>query len=118
MSTRREYDAHTMYWINDTGSDALSDQIVVAGTLVGVVNKDIPAGKRGLLEIDGGQRFPKATGAMGQGVKVYWKAAGDPVDGEAGSGALTTVASGAVLAGRTLEAADENAPDVLIKLNG
>lgn len=117
MALNHEYDGKKMPWANDTGSDVLSGQVVVIGALVGVAQVDIPDEGRGDLAIDEVYSLPKVTGTIGQGVDVYWLPTGDPVDGVAGSGAITTSATGATPAGRTFGPALEGDATVMVKLN-
>jgi len=79
--------------------------VIVVGDIVGVAPVDIAVDKKGAIQIEGVYRFPKITGAIGVGVKVYWAASGNPVGGDAGSGAATTTASGNKLAGYAVAAA-------------
>ncbi|WP_428558577.1 MAG: DUF2190 family protein [Solidesulfovibrio sp. DCME] len=84
-----------------------SGQPVVVGTRVGVACGDIAAGDSGILEMKGVFSLPKKTGAITQGQPVYFDADGDPLGGTAGTGAVTTVASGNTPAGFAFEAAAE-----------
>ena len=88
-------------WYNNTGSAVVCGQIVVVGTVVGVVQglQGIANNDWGTLAIDGHVDIVKATGAINRGDAVYWNAIGNPVSGPAGTGALTTTASGNTLVG-------------------
>lgn len=88
-------------WYNNTGSAVVCGQIVVVGTVVGVVQglQGIANNDWGTLAIDGHVDIVKATGAINRGDAVYWNAIGNPVSGAAGTGALTTTASGNTLVG-------------------
>ena len=88
-------------WYNNTGSAVVCGQIVVVGTVVGVVQglQGIANNDWGTLAIDGHVDIVKATGAINRGDAVYWNATGNPVSGTAGTGALTTTASGNTLVG-------------------
>ena len=88
-------------WYNSTGSAVVCGQIVVVGTIVGIVNglQGIADGAWGTLTVEGHADIKKATGAISVGDSVYWDADGNPVNGTAGTGALTTTASGNTLVG-------------------
>lgn len=117
MALNHEYDGKRMPWVNDTGSGVLSGQVVVVGALVCVALVDIPDGQRGDLAIDEVYSLPKITGPIGQGVDVYWLPTGDPVGGVAGTGAVTTSATGATPAGRTFAPAGDGDATAMVKLN-
>jgi len=104
-------------YTNSGSADIVSGRVVVIGTLVGVALVDIAVGKTGSVAIEEVYSLPKVTGAIAQGAKVYWAAAGDPVGGVAGSGALTTTASGNTLAGIAAIAAASGDATVALKLN-
>lgn len=46
--------------------------VVIFGDLIGVAPRDIPAGELGTLDLCGVFEFPKVTGAITGGAKVYW----------------------------------------------
>jgi predicted RecA/RadA family phage recombinase len=59
------------------GSDLAAGEVVVAGDLIGVAERPIPANAQGSLTITGIRDFAKPTGAgsaagMTLGAKVYW----------------------------------------------
>jgi hypothetical protein len=85
----------------NAGASLVSGQVVVVGTIVGIVNglRGIAAGEWGTLAVDGHVDFVKVTGALSVGDSVYWDADGDPVDGTAGTGAATATATGNTLIG-------------------
>ena len=102
----------------NNGSGAIkSGQFLLVGSLGAVALVDIAVGKTGSVAIEEVYSLPKVTGAIAQGAKVYWAAAGDPVGGVAGSGALTTTASGNTLAGIAAIAAASGDATVALKLN-
>jgi len=78
-----------------TGGD-----VVVQGNLVGIATRDIAANILGSIQVEGVYTFPKATGALTAGQKVYWDSANSNVSRLSGVGPLvgrvvTAVASGA-----------------------
>lgn len=79
--------------------------VIAAGSLVGMVATDLAANERGSIVVSGQVKMPKVTGAISRGAKVYWNAAGDPVGGTAGSGALTVDPTAGYLVGYAAEAA-------------
>lgn len=86
------------------GSAVTGGDVVVLGEIVGVAPVDLAANELGALQIQGVYRFPKATGAITVGARVYWDADGSPVSGDASSGAATTTASGNKIAGYAVAA--------------
>ena len=106
-----------MTYTNSTGSDIVSGQMVLVGSLLGVATVDIPDGATGELMMKEIHHLPKATGAIAQGVPLYLDADGDPVDGVAGSGALTTTATDNTLVGHSWAAAASDDAEVHIDLN-
>ena len=97
---------HTGFTIDYTPVAAvLAGSVVVQNDLVGVANLDMAAGRKGALHVAGVFDFPKAAEAIAVGVKLYWDADGDPVGGEAGTGAATTVATDNVYIGKSVAAA-------------
>lgn len=89
-------------------ADLSSGDVVVVESRVGVVLDDVASGDDG-VGIFGtdprGIQMPKATGAIAKHAKVYWDEDGNPVGGVAGSGAVTTTATGNLYLGRAAEAA-------------
>lgn len=85
----------------NSGSALSCGDVVVVGTIVGIVNtlQGIGASEWGTLVVAGHADFKKATGAISVGDSVYWDEHGNPVTGTAGTGALTTTATGNVLVG-------------------
>jgi len=72
------------------GSAITAGDVVVHGTaLVTIATQNIAANKKGSLATCGQFRGPKVTGALSKGDAIFWDADGDPVGGDAGTGALT-----------------------------
>ena len=88
-----------------SGAAVTGGDVVVVGEIVGVCVTDLADGEKGSLQVTGVFRFPKATGAITVGAKVYWDEDGNPVTGDAGSGAATTTATSNKLAGYAVAAA-------------
>ncbi|MFI4912440.1 MAG: capsid cement protein [Sedimentisphaeraceae bacterium JB056] len=90
-------------------ADVSAGDVIVLGDLVTIANLDIKAGELGALATCGVFSATKAAGEISRGEKLFWDADGDPVGGEAGSGAITTVAYGNIYCGKALfdAAADE-----------
>lgn len=63
-------------YVNSTGADIASGDVVKAGALLGVALKDIPDGETGSVAVDGVFAVPKVSGtAIAQGAAVVFKAA-------------------------------------------
>jgi predicted RecA/RadA family phage recombinase len=74
--------------IDYTPTDAvIAGQVVELGTVPLVAPVAIPAGVLGALSCDGVFDVPKTADAFNAGDTVYWDDDGNPVTGEAGSGA-------------------------------
>lgn len=96
--------------ITFTSADAVqSGQGVVMGALFGVAGSAAPADTPFEAALVGVFELPKAAGAIGAGVKVYWASA---------TGNVTTTASGNKLIGAATEAAADGATSVRVRLNG
>lgn len=81
----------------NSGSDAIkSGDLVIVGTYAAVAITDIPVGETGSLKAEGVFEFPKATGAVTQGAKLYYVAADKN---------LSTTASGNTYVGLAFRAA-------------
>ena len=65
----------------------IAGQVIVLGDIIGVAEKDIPAGDVGSLSVKGSWDLPKTSDAFSQGDDVFWNASGNPVVGTAGTGA-------------------------------
>lgn len=62
-------------YVNETGADIASGDVVKAGALLGVALKDIPDGDTGPVAVDGVFAVPKVAGtAITQGAAVVFKA--------------------------------------------
>lgn len=105
-----------MPFTNTTGSAIVSGQPVPVGTRCFLAMGDIPDGATGELATCEVWELPKATGSITQGAEVYFDADGDPVDGTAGAGAMTTVSTDNTGAGYAFAPAAESDPTVLVKL--
>lgn len=88
-------------------------QCVVQDTLFGVATADIAASTKGSLQIVGVMKFPQAAVTISAGEPAYYDADGDPVDGTAGSGAVTNVKTGNTRIGHFVEAAAATGNHVL-----
>lgn len=103
--------------IDHTPSSAVAaGAVVVVGTLVGIATRPIAANARGSLEVEGVFDVAKASGGISAGAKVYWDADGNPVSGDAGSGAATTTATDNTLFGKAIAAAAIGDATVRVKL--
>lgn len=94
------------------GADISSGDLVVMSTIAGVAVTDIANGEVGSVQISGIFTLAKASGAIGQGAKVYWNSSNSNV---------TTTASGNTLIGVAAksEASGATTVDVLLnKANG
>lgn len=87
-------------------SDIAAGDVIVVGTIVAFAPEAIAAGDTGFLETEGAVWGVAANEAWSQGDAIYWKTTGDPYLGTAGSGAFTTTATGATLAGFARQAKD------------
>lgn len=100
------------------GSAVTAGDVIVVGERVCVAPHDIAASVQGTLAVRGVYLLPKITGAISQGDRVYWAAAGTPVTGDASSGAASNTGTGsysgvcvkAALSGDARVAVDLNVP--------
>jgi predicted RecA/RadA family phage recombinase len=98
-------------------ADTVAGTVVVEGSRVGITKVDIAALCLGALWLCGLFRAPKdSSDITAKGVNLYWDADGNPVGGTAGSGALTTTATGNTYAGKSEEVAGVAAETVLLRL--
>lgn len=88
-------------------ADQKSGDLIIVGDLVGVAVTDVKAGDEGVAHACGVYRLPKAAGAIGQGVKVYWVTADSNI---------SATASGNTLVGRAWEARASGDTTVNVKL--
>lgn len=101
------------------GADTDAGAVVTVGDRVGVVLHDTANGAEGIAFVatdEKGIQMPKTTGAINNQVKVYWDADGNPVGGVAGSGAVTTTASGNKFIGYAAEAAASGDAEVTVEM--
>ncbi|WP_082434895.1 DUF2190 family protein [Pedobacter sp. Hv1] len=94
-------------YTNTTGSAITSGSLVIFGILFGVAVTDIAVGETGSVEMTGVFEFPKASGAITQGAKVYW---------DATAGNVTTTATSNTAIGGCAEAAATGATTVKVLL--
>jgi hypothetical protein len=95
----RSRDGQINYY--NAGAALISNQVVLVGTVVGVVQglQGIAAGAWGTLLVEGHFDFVKDASVFAAGDACYWNATGNPLSGIAGSGCLTSTSSGATLVG-------------------
>lgn len=98
------------------GADVTAGDVIVRGNTIGIAKKDIASGALGALATAGIFDGVKANGAITAGDAIYWDADGDPQGGTAGTGALTTTATGNNYAGRAVADAAEAAETVRFEL--
>ncbi len=87
------------------GTAVTAGTVVVQGSVVGITTEDIEANKPGSLALEGVFKVPKITGSLGVGTLAYWDPTGNPVSGDAGSGAATGTAGALKQMGYVAEAA-------------
>lgn len=87
--------------------------VLSSGGIFGVVATDLAASERGSMVVSGTVKMPKVTGAISVGAKLYWNAAGDPVSGTAGSGAITVTDTDGYAVGYAVESAASGDATVL-----
>jgi predicted RecA/RadA family phage recombinase len=105
--------------IDYTPTSAVSaGQVVVQGSLIGVAIHAIVANALGSLDTEGIFDVVKANEQQALGAAVYWDADGNPYGGVAGTGCLTTTASGNTFVGYTLAAAAATDATVRVKWVG
>lgn len=90
------------------GADIKSGDFVLIGALGGVAKTDIANGKSGAVHVKGVFSVAKASGAVTQGVKLYWNSTNSN---------LTTTASGNIFVGVAAEAAASGDATVKVLLN-
>lgn len=96
--------------IDYTAAGALAfGDVVDLTTRIGVAGADIPEGGTGPVHVTGVYQIPKATGEITVGQALYWAK-------EARN--LTTTADSNTPAGWAVAPAENEAPDVLVKLLG
>lgn len=107
---------HTEGTVVDHTPDAAvtAGTVVVVNDLVGVPANDIEASRLGALAMFGTYSVVKANGTIDEGNPVYWDADGDPQGGTAGTGCLTTTATGNKFFGLCVRDAALNDQRVLV----
>jgi len=90
----------------------------IEGDLVTIAKLDIPADQLGALHRVGIYDVVKSTGEINAGAGVYWNATGNPIGGEAGSGAATATAGSNKFMGWAVKAAANEDPIVRLALFG
>ena len=98
------------------GAAVAEGQIVVQDQLVGIAERPIDANVQGALTVRGVFNMVKANEQIGAGAKVYWDDNGNPYNGVAGTGCLTTSAGGNTFAGKAVELAAATDERVLTRL--
>ena len=98
------------------GSDVSAGDVVVQNNLVGIAKTPIAADALGALAVEGVFDVAKAAVEIEAGKPVYWDADGNPVTGDAGSGAATTTEDGNVQMGFSIAAAADTDETVRVKL--
>ncbi len=89
--------------------DKVAGTVIVSGTrLVGIVPIDVEDGDLGALDLEGLWEVPKVTGSITKGSPLYWDDNGDPLNGDAGSGAFTTSSGAGPFAGWAAETSAGN----------
>lgn len=85
----------------DFAADAVSGDVVVVGSIPGIVKRDVDFSEnaRGVIDLTHLWDVPQKAEIIAAGDAVYWDATGDPYGGTAGSGAATGTASGNYLMG-------------------
>jgi predicted RecA/RadA family phage recombinase len=117
MATNFVCNGETLTYAN-AGAAIASGAPLLVGVRLGVALGDIAATSgTGEVAVSGVFAVRKVTGAITQGALLYWDADANPVEGTAGSGALTTTATDNTLAGFAYAAAASGAATVQIKLN-
>jgi predicted RecA/RadA family phage recombinase len=95
---------------------AKAGQVVVDNGTVGIVVTDTAAGAKGAKRVEGVFDVPKDANAVDSGAVVYWHAAGDPVGGDAGSGAANVTSAGGTAMGYATQAALAGDAKVRVRL--
>jgi len=96
----------------EPGSLVLAGTVYVIGNLVTIVPRDIAADEKGATTTRGVFNVPKDNSDVSAGDTLYWNATGDPVGGDAGTGAFTKTVGSNKIAGTALEAAGTGVGDV------
>lgn len=114
MARNLVQDGRRMSWVNNSGSDVASGQVVVVGNQVYVATGAIANGASGELAAEAVYECPKVTAAViAQGEEVIWDASENAFNAKG-----TTLAAGDVSkAAVAWEAAGNGATLVKVKLN-
>lgn len=99
------------------GSTINAGDVVVVGSIPMVAVTAIASGSTGSLHTTGIFQVVKDTSTFADGDAVYWKPAGDPVSGTAGTGACSSSPTGAKLMGTAVAAAVSGASYVTVRLS-
>ncbi|HNX25937.1 MAG TPA: DUF2190 family protein [Phycisphaerae bacterium] len=92
-------------------ADISAGSVVVNGSLVGVVPRDMTAGQMGTLQMSGVFEVAKATGAdtaISFGLNVYW---------DENMAIVVTDANGGIYMGKAVKAAADEDVTVLVRLD-
>lgn len=107
MGTASAYQGDCKVDYTPSSAVAVGD-VVVLGDLFCVAERSIAANVKGALSVEGGYILPKASGAISQGVIVYW---------DATAGNITTTVGSNKRAGKAAEAAASGDTTVKVLIN-
>ncbi len=107
MGTASAYQGDCKVDYTPSSAVAVGD-VVVLGDLFCVAEQSIAANVKGALSTKGGYILPKASGAISQGVIVYW---------DATAGNITTTSTSNKRAGKAAEAAATGDTTVKVLIN-
>ncbi len=99
-------------------SAVAAGQVVVQGSMIGVVKTPIAAGALGALAVKGIFDVVKANEQQALGAALYWDADGNPYNGTAGTGCATTTSAGNTFIGFAQAAAGATDEVVRVLWNG
>lgn len=103
-------------WVNGSGVDKVSGQVVVVGKVLGVCLVDIANGATGSVALDGVFSVPKVSGAViAQGENLTWDASAAAFDDNAATPATGDVTGPPAVA---FEAAGAGVTSLLVKFTG
>src|SRR5271166_704293 len=93
--------------------------VVIFGSLATIATQAINPTDivSGWVAVEGTFECPKDTSSFSVGDPVYWSATGNPVVGTAGTGAMTSTASGNTLAGQAMATQVSGDATVHVNLN-
>lgn len=94
------------------GSAVTAGDVIVIGNIVTIAEVDIAANVLGAVRTRGNFNVPKDNSDVSAGDTLYWNATGDPVGGDAGTGAMTKTVGSNKIAGTALQAAGTGVGDV------